>query len=136
MAKRKCGAPRYPRDLMQDVCWSFTGPTFTDQAKFVEAVRQYGREIRGECIWDPDEVVLPSSRVRIEHDYAEEPDESSVELTTDNPTGFTAGELLFKVHNAFVDQLSEGDHVFFEGFTLMKKPRGDTPPLYEIDLGS
>jgi hypothetical protein len=126
----------YPRELMQDVAWSFTGPTFSSQAEFEYAVRQYQAEIFGEQTWQAEEVVLQSPRVRVENEYEEEPEEAVAELIADNPGGFTAGELLFKVHNAFVGQLRDGDHHFFEGFSLAEEQVANRPPLYEIDLGS
>ncbi len=49
-----------------------------------------------------------------------------------------AAELLFKIHNAFAPQLSQGDHHFFEGLTLVKRRNADPnePPVYEVMTGS
>jgi hypothetical protein len=136
MAKRKQEDPPFPRELMGDVQWSFTGEAYPSLEEFIEAVREYHGEIRGDDAWRPDEVVLRCRRVRVEHEFSwDEEDEARVELTADDPRGFTAGELLFKVHNAFVHQLRDGDHVFFEGFSLLEEQGANAPPLYDIDLG-
>jgi hypothetical protein len=102
MAKGSGQTKRYPRELLGDVLWSFTAPTFRSQARFEEAVRKYNREIDVELNWQPDEIVLPCPRVRVRpvfwDDYNPEEEERFIaELTADNPSGFSAGELLFKV---------------------------------------
>jgi hypothetical protein len=56
-------------------------------------------------------------------------------LTADGPEGFTAGELLFKIHNMYTAALGEGDHIYFEGLTLAEDP-GDGWPVYDLDTGS
>ena len=60
----------------------------------------------------------------------------TVELAADNGESFTAGELLFKVHNAFVAHLRQMDHQYFEGFSLDEHQEAGKPPLYNLDLGS
>jgi hypothetical protein len=57
-------------------------------------------------------------------------------LVADNGESFTAGELPFKVHNAFVEALRQMDHQYFEGMTLSPEQRPDMAPLYDLDLGS
>jgi hypothetical protein len=145
MAKRAEGRGRYPRDVMRepDIYWSFTGPTFRSRSRFEEAVRRYHRELGHEDNWRPEELVLPCPRVRVRPDFWDDldPEEAEgliVELSADDGAGFTAGELLFKVHNAFMRRFAEaaGDYTFFEGFHLAKAPTGDNPPLYDICLGS
>lgn len=143
MAKRSGQTKRYPRDLLDEVLWSFTPPTFRSRARFEEAVRDYHRQIDVELNWQPEEIVLPCPRVRVRPDFwddydREEEERFIAELTADNPAGFTAGELLFKAHNVFLRRWQEdaGDYTFFEGFHLAKAPAGDTPPLYDICIGS
>src|SRR5262249_53351260 len=80
--------------------------------------------------WEPETVVLRCLRVRIEHDEGEESEASSAEFTADNPAGFTEGELLFKVRNAFAEQLQKQAHYFFEGFSLREEPEDEAPPVY------
>lgn len=126
----------YPQVIMEGVPWSFQEPKFASQAAFVDAVHRYHRDLEIEETWQPDTVVLRCFRVRVEHTEGEESGESSAEFTTENPAGFTAGALLFKVHNAFAERLQEQAHYFFEGFSLLEEPEGEEPPVYEIDLGS
>jgi hypothetical protein len=142
MAKRPSKNPRYPRDLMEDTLWSFTGPRFRSQARLEAAVRQYHRRLEAEDRWQPDTLVLACPRVRIRPDFwddllPEEAEDLIVEVVADDPSGFTAGELLFKVHNVFLKRFAElaGDYTFFEGFHLIEAPQG-AAPLYDIRLGS
>jgi hypothetical protein len=123
--------------------WSFTRPAFRSRARFEQAVAAYQRSLDVEDNWRPAEVVLPCPRVRVRPDFWDdlEPDEAKelvTELTAEDAAGFTAGELLFKVHNVFIRQWGEvaGDYTFFEGILLKGSPRGNTPPLYDICLGS
>jgi hypothetical protein len=60
----------------------------------------------------------------------------TAEFTADDGESFTAGELLFKVHNRFVAELQQMDHKYFEGFSLSGQPQLGEPPLYDLDLGS
>jgi hypothetical protein len=138
MAKGTGKVQRYPREMMQDVFWSFRGPKFRSQAKFTQAVHKYCQTIGSEYDWRPEVIVLRAGRVRICPDVADVrwDEEPIAELTADNGESFTAGELLFKTHNAFVALLRDGDHVFFEGFTLARDQQDDAPPLYDLDLGS
>ena len=144
MAKVRGRPARYPRELLGDVLWCFCRPTFRSLARFEEACRRYYRELRWEFNWRPEEVVLPCPRVRVRpvfwDDYVPPMEEERfiAELAADGPSGFTAGELLFKVHNVFLRRWEEdaGDYVYFEGFRLAKKPAGDSPPLYDINVGS
>ena len=127
----------FPATMLQDVSWTFRGPTFDEQGSFEAAVREYQSPDQGE-VWQPEEVVLRSPRVRVSPDvhwYLSDED-PVVELVADNGESFTAGELLFKVHNAFVADLRQMDHKYFEGFSLSRHQRMDAPPLYDLDLGS
>ena len=143
MAKARGRPKRYPRDLLDDVAWNFDPPRFRSQARFEEAVRELYRDMGWEFEWRPAQVVLRCPRVRARPDFWDDypPEEAPrfvTELTADDPAGFTAVELLFKVHNAFLRRWQEdaGDHTFFEGFHLADAPAGDTAPLYTICLGS
>jgi hypothetical protein len=89
--------------------------------------------------WDPQELVLKSPRVKIRHERWDDDEngeaETVIELSTRNPTGFTASELVFKMHNAVVEYLRDMDHKFYERLVLDEDASGDVP-LYEIMLGS
>lgn len=135
MARRKDAGP-YPRELLMDACWSICGPKFETYTEFLAELRQYLREVVGHDRWPADAVVLRAPRARVSPDccntdWDEQP---VVTLTADDGEAFTAGELLWKVHNAFTDQL--GDHHFFEGLNLADEQAAGKPPLYDIGLGS
>ena len=142
MAKRREKTMRPPQELLQDVSWTFAGSKFRSEAEFVEAVHQDEREYLahigqpGESHWQADEVVLRCHRVIVEHDYGDCDEDEVAELEADNPGGFTAGELLFKTHNAFVEILDGRDHHFFEGYMLIKQKNPNAVPRYEVWLGS
>ena len=138
MARGKNSA--YPREIDRELAWRFVHPAYTTLEEFIAAVRQYQVAIFGENKWDAAEVVLSAPRVRIRPAFWDEAEDGGenlqLELMATNAAGFTSGELLFHVHNAFVTQWHEiaGDHAFFEGFTRVEATEGQ--PLYEIDLGS
>jgi hypothetical protein len=138
MASRAERGKPYPDEMMHDVHWSFRGPKYRSRTKFVEAVRQYYRDVELDGDWRPGEVVLRVPRVRLSPDVActDWDEHPVVEVRADDGEAFTAGELLFKAHNAFVALLRDGDHVFFEGFTLDSNQQKGKPPLYNVDLGS
>lgn len=138
MAKQPRKGPGYPRDLLMDLAWSFTASPVASQADFVEAVRAYNRQIDQAPNWRPDEVLLRCPRARVTVEYWDDPGELIADLTADGGAEFTAAELLFKIHNAFAPQLSQGDHHFFEGLTLVKRRNADPnePPVYEVMTGS
>jgi hypothetical protein len=125
-----------PPTLMQGVEWLFRGPTFADRAAFEAAVTEFQNEEWGSD-WRPGEVVLRAARVRVTPDADWfVGDDAVVDLTADDGRAFTAGELLFKVHNTFVAGLRETNHQFFEGFTLSAGEGAGWPPLYTLELGS
>jgi hypothetical protein len=126
----------YPAELLWGVSWTFRGDTFLNRQTFDAAVAEYQDPDRGE-VWRPWEVVLAATQVRISPDVAWYlTDEHPVaEFTADNKVSFTMGELLFKVHNAFVAQLRQMDHQYFEGF-ILDEHESDDVPYYHLDLGS
>jgi hypothetical protein len=142
MTQRANTRDSFPESLLEDVSWTFHGEPFRDLPAFVAAVCA---DIDPE--WDCAQaiqqelftVVLCAPRVHIEPDMWlwDESDEPVLELTPDNGVAFTGGELLFKVHNAWVSVLTRMDHKYFEGFSLSdrKRKRG-APPLYTLELGS
>src|SRR5690349_2762050 len=103
MAKRAVAPKNYPRDLLEGVCWSFRNiGKFRSRKKFNEEVRRYHEECEAEQKWEPDAIALHAVRVRVRAELVWLDRDPVVELTADDGTAFTAGELLFKVHNAFV----------------------------------
>ncbi len=126
-----------PPELLWGVSWTFRGQAFDDRAAFNAAVAEFQDPESG-GVWRPDDVVLHALRVRVSPDvhwYLTD-EHPTVEFAADNGESFTMGELLFKVHNAFVAELRQMDHKYFEGFTLDEKQELGEPPLYGLDLGS
>jgi hypothetical protein len=100
----------YPTELLWGVSWTFRGQAFDDQAAFDAVVAEFQGLDPGE-IWRPNEVVLRCPRVRVSPDvhwYLTD-DHPTIEFAAANGKSFTMGELLFKVHNAFVAELSQLD---------------------------
>jgi hypothetical protein len=127
-----------PKEILGDVLWSFVGGRFADRAAFDAAVRQYQIDIRSKDTWRPSEVVIPGSKLRLVYECWEgdKQIEPVIELSSDSGASFTASELLFKIHNAVVEQLRGMDHHFFEGLVPHSRQIADQPPLYELNLGS
>lgn len=132
MAERKQPEEPYPSELLRDVLWVFRGKPFADRAAFDGAV---AAAQSADGAWRPDEVVLRAGRVRVREDWYLSKG-FTAELDADDGRSFTAGELLFKVHNCFVFKLRRLDHKYFEGLTLDKDQEPAGPPLYELNLGS
>lgn len=129
-----------PNDfLMADILWSFTGGKREAQKLFVEELVRYNLEIDERKI-NPDEIVEESREVIVAFAYVNEDDEDKdceLRLTADSDEGFTAGELLYKIHNAVVADLEEGDCHFFEGLVEngVHEQYPDIP-FYYLNLGS
>lgn len=127
-----------PSEVMSEVAWSFTGDVYSGREKFDQKVRKYQADIAGNAEWQPDQVVLPVANARIVYTCSEGDDdiEKMVDLNSDDGKAFTAGELLYKLHNAVVRQLSAVDRHFFEGLSLNSRPIAYEPPVYVMYLGS
>ncbi|MCU1443391.1 MAG: hypothetical protein JWQ59_1541 [Cryobacterium sp.] len=74
--------------------------------------------------------------VTISYDHAQNDDlvERSMEFVADDPAGFTAADLLWKLNEDAVPRMIGQDAVFFEGFELADSD--STPPRYSVLLGS
>jgi uncharacterized protein (TIGR02996 family) len=129
-----------PQRLLEGIYWSFVGKPFAAQADFDAAVGRGQVEIIWENNWNPGEIVLPHPRVSVRYMCWEGGRQLRpvLDLTSDNGEFFTAGELLFKIHNAVVEQLRQIDHHFFEGLVREQGEgsRGEEPPLYRMRQGS
>ena len=130
----------YPKKLMSEVSWGFFGGKYNSFEKFNREVNEYNKECEKE--WHPNEIVLNCPKVTIQYAYwgnaEEDVIEAEFDLVSDNESGFTGGELLFKIHNQVVDQLEDEDHNFFEGLTLLKTQHSndDFVPYYFINQES
>lgn len=146
--------------LLQNVLWSFSRKFYPTVPDFAQAVADYQVRIHGSSEnWHPDEVVLVSPRVQVQYEawvvatdllandrlvtagtFDGAPKEGKYynadivcDLESDKPeVGFGAAELLMKTHNQMSNK-ELGDHVFFEGFTLIED--GEVP-VYAILCGS
>ena len=127
-----------PDTVLPGLCWSFRGGTYADRDAFDRKVRQYQIDTLEKDCWAPQTVVLPCPRVRVAFMYWQGDDQLDglLELVSDDGAGFTALELLFKIHNAVVGPLQGDNHCFFEGLGLHSNQAAGKPPLYVLGQGS
>lgn len=138
-------SPEFPTDILRSALWDFYRQSvYSSQTAFEEAVcqhhrdaQEYAPEIRPEECWQPTAVVLKSPTVLIRF-FSEPSGEEmwhEVELASDNGKWFTAGELLYKLHNRAIERITHNSHRWFEGFEL--ESVGDSGiPVYSLVLGS
>lgn len=130
----------YPKKLMSGIYWGFHGGKYESLEEFVQAVIDYNKDFGKK--WLPNEIVLACTNVTVQYSYWDENEEDEVEedfnLVADDKSGFTAGELLYKIHNQVVEKLEDDDHHFFEGLTLWDGENYSNPnaPLYFLNQGS
>jgi hypothetical protein len=138
MASRNGPRAALPNQVLGGVYWSFIGAPFADRADFDDEVRRYQIDIGGKDTWQPDEVVIPCHRIRVVYMCWQggEQIEPVIDVASDNGVSFTAGELLFKLHNAVVEQLRDINHHFFEGLSLHPHQSAQKPPLFILRQGS
>jgi hypothetical protein len=130
----------YPEELMSNIYWGFYGGRYDSYTQFVKEITTYNKDLNNE--WNPYETVLNCKEVTVQYSYWDENEEDEIEedfnLLADNQTNFSAGELLFKIHNQVVEKLENEDHHFFEGLTLWEGENYSNPnaPLYFLNQGS
>lgn len=136
--KARAKKEKYPQEIMTDVRWAFYGGQYDTIEEFMKAVQEYHEELDADG-WQPKEVVLACKEVTVQYAYWDEDEEDETEedfrLTADGD-GFTAGELLFKIHNRVVGHLENEDHHFFEGLSLYEDAAPENSPFYFLELGS
>jgi hypothetical protein len=127
-----------PERVLNGVCRSFIGSPFSSRAVFDSKVRQYQIDICKKDTWRPDQVVIPCPCIRVVYRCWERDEqiEPVIELASENGESFTAGDLLFQLHNAVVEHLREIDHHFLEGLVLHSRQVDGKPPLYVLRQGS
>lgn len=144
MVERYAIGEPYPEHLLRGVGWDFGGQeVYDDRGTFEEAVRRHHEGIKWAAavgsagLWVPEKVVLRWPRVLIGYNLIpageDEEEDQLVDLAADGEV-YTAGELLFKLHNGVVGHLHDRQHHRFEGLTfLMSTEEGD--PLYLLRQG-
>jgi len=129
----------YKKEIMSDVRWGFYENKYDSFEKFILEVIEYNKDLDLE--WIPEKTVLDCREIIIQYSYWDDDIktviEKDFELIADNQTGFSAGELLFKIHNQVVDRLQNEDFNIFQGLALLKKDCIINPdkPHYFIDQG-
>jgi len=130
----------YKKEIMSDVRWGFYGIKNDSFGQFILEVIEYNKDLDLE--WNPCETVLVCREATIQYSYWDDDIktviEKDFELIADNQIGFTAGELLFKIHNHVVDRLQDEDFNIFQGLALLKKDCFTNPdkPHYFIVQGA
>lgn len=129
----------YPQEIMPNVYWGFYGGKYRTLEAFVEEVKRYNEDFG--IRWNPDETVFEGAALTVQFAYWDEEDDEETEEDFDlhaDKGAFTAGELLFKIHNHVVEKLEDDDRHFFEGLTLWEGEdyANSKTPLYFLNQGS
>ncbi len=127
----------FPKQLFTNVSWAFGGAPVIDMRDFSDEVQQYQCKVGRANTWLPDQIVVVAPKLYVQFpdshgDDSEFP--SHEELVSDDGKNFSAVELLFKIHNIFVERYCDGDEQFLEGLTLVSKNK--IPPVYLLNIGS
>ena len=152
-------------DLLKDIAWAFNSVSYDDRETFDKAVTQYQHDVLGHADhWRPSEVVLQSPGTQIIYEYyispgdtrfddetfldedeadvqVEDPEEENeqteiaVTFRADDGKAFTAGELLYKLHQRLWHR-QLGDHIFFKGLLACNVPERKDPPLFYLHCSS
>jgi len=123
-----------PDRVLTGLSWSLSKQRYGAAAELVSAVRAYYAELGRECSWQPDEVVLPVPSIDLEFLAVQDNgyDGAAARLNTPDPRGFTAAELLWRIHETLACYELSDKH-FFEG---LARDGGDERPLYRVRQGS
>ncbi len=131
--------------LLDGVQWDFLGEVpYASESEFEEAVGRCHQQELGhpepgeEEVWQPEAIVLHSPRIGIDYytDPIGEPGAYHyVELLSDEGQWFSAGHLLFKLHNATIGRLTDSGHHWFEGLVLERVTEAGVP-VYSMIPGS
>jgi hypothetical protein len=136
----------FPRFLLDETPWDFARqPVFPSRSEFEAAVfrhlcqiEEYAPEIRPVENWRPKDVVLHCCRVMVRY-YCDAPGQQpawrDAELRSDDGASFTAGELFYKLHNAFIENVRDNSHRYFEGLEFVEIVAGNVP-VYRMVPGS
>ena len=132
-----------PQNFLGQICWSFAARTdYATAEDFGAAVLQYQMDItRNHNCWEPNALILPFCRVGIHWEGLDRQRNELIEkydiVESASSKGFTALDLLYKVHQIMVEDCRLMDHCFFEGFEYMKGPDKNTGIIeYFVAQGS
>jgi hypothetical protein len=145
-----------PKTMLDDLSWSFT-EIFDDRAQFEAELAE--RNSLEES--DLETIVFPEQQISIlfllkedledmddddededEEDEDDGEEERQILLKTENPNGFTLGELMYLIHTRVVENFEENidlsvqDACFFEGLTYLSVDENDGSKIYHMTLGS
>ena len=134
-----------PNELLKDLYWSFR-ERFPDKASFEAELTHYNTRLLKPAP-QMDKIVFPEQKIVIQYHWTpfedEEDEDKQILLETDNPEGFTLGELMFKINNTGITEeeeydLSDQDAHFFEGLEYLTDDDPDYPQtkVYYMILGS
>ncbi|WP_035906810.1 hypothetical protein, partial [Fusobacterium necrophorum] len=96
----------YLQEIMANVYWGFYGGKYHTLEAFVSQVKRYNEDFGID--WNPDEIVFEAEALTVQFVHWDketgEETEEDFDLHADKKA-FTAGELLFKIHNHVVEKL-------------------------------
>ncbi len=142
-----CSEEHRPEQLLSGVAWSFRETAANDLQSFVEDVYRYNDEIGYPIPLSSLESPIGISAIAVRYEYhAEHPAVGSnevewvtewkeVEIRSDGAS-LSAGEILFKIHQAAHPYLKAQDHSYFEGLSIVNGATYMGLPVYEVFLGS
>mmetsp|Transcript_12486 Transcript_12486/g.29781 ORF Transcript_12486/g.29781 Transcript_12486/m.29781 type:complete len:142 (+) Transcript_12486:129-554(+) len=132
-----------PKNLLGKLCWSFAVRSdYATPEDFGAAVLQYQMDIvKNSNGWEPDGIILPFCRVGIHWEGLDREQTDMIDkydiVESSSSKGFTALDLLYKVHQIMVEDCRRMDHCFFEGFDYVKGPDTNTGVVeYSVSQGS
>jgi|GEM_PF-5460696 len=109
--------------ILHNIFWNLSNDKFQSQTDFEKALKNYNEEISHQFFAiDLSETIINFPKIVIQYSSWDKKRDEEVEkdfsLQADNGQFFTAGELLYKVHNKICKAMQEIDNHFFEGFEL------------------
>ena len=128
-----------PVELLRDVAWRFDDPADSRDALVASVARRATDDEAPAPPFDADRLVLVAPRVQVVVPGFADPaddaaDDAVVALVADSPLGFTAGGLLWALHQRLGPLVGDRDHRYFEGLALHASD--DRVPVYAVRLGS
>jgi hypothetical protein len=130
-----------PRNVLQDLAWSFKEPTQASPSLFVASVRAYGESVKAPVAVAELQTRFPLNSLDIEYRYAKRIESGEwvdvpVKIRIRRSSPPTYGELLHELHSVSFETLRDQDHCYFEGLVLLDRQNESGIPVYELYLGS